>query len=156
MGTRRRVSGEIVFDPPLTHADIRNAPGGPLWPFLDSPQLHRRPVRLAIEETTEETDDGVVTRQSASRIVATWDVDGPHAGYYGNRDIDSHLRYLVDLLGPDRVYGGHLEVMADVADVADFEAYRLRVVSFPDRGDPEDGEVRVYRSNAEIVWGEYQ
>jgi hypothetical protein len=65
-----KVGGEIRIDPPLTWAEVKDSPFNPANPSWNDEALD---VKLHIEEETVETDDGPLTRRTASALIPAWE-----------------------------------------------------------------------------------
>jgi hypothetical protein len=82
MGYYTSFSGEISIEPPLTWAEIRNSE----WlPDIAINKNHS--VKLRIEETTVETDEGTMTRRSALAVVPL--SDSQYKGYNVIEDVQA-------------------------------------------------------------------
>lgn len=96
MGNETRISGQIEITPPITWGELRKAN----WP-TDNP--YAKAIRLVIEETEVDVDDGVMIRRAGTAIAPI------HEDYYKAYDIDDHINEVVDAFGKDRTFTGYLE-----------------------------------------------
>ena len=87
-----RVEGQINIEPALTWVEIK----------ASQFRADGYDVRLDIEETTVDTDEGTLTIQRAAALIPTY--DGPYRAY----DLVEHVQAAIDE-HPDRSFTGHLE-----------------------------------------------
>lgn len=128
MGYTSRYSGDIRIDPPLTWAEIRDSPHLP-----SGARCAHTCVRLILEETVQDTDEGVLTKRSAVGIEVC-------------SEAHNHYRVLDEVNAivsqHEANYSGYLEARGE-----DGDQWRISVV---DRGDI-DG-VHVERFEPVITW----
>lgn len=96
MGYLTKVSGQIEISPPITWGELRKSN----WPINDR---YARNVRLVIEETEVDTDDGTMIRRVATAI-APMILDEPYKAY----EIDDHINEIADTFGKGREFSGYL------------------------------------------------
>lgn len=82
MGYYTRFDGEIGIEPPLTWAEIRDSE----WLPVNAIDKNHS-VKLRVEETTVETDEGTMTRRSASAVVPL--SDSQYKGYNVIEDVQA-------------------------------------------------------------------
>lgn len=130
MSYHTRFTGEIIIDPQLTWAQIKDSP------FL--PENARvgggrgRDLMFNVVTAERDTDDGTLTVRVAVGLVSTW--EGEARGY----DIEAHLQEAVDAF-PGHQFLGRIDAEGErSADI-----WRLKVV---------DG--RATRFDPAIVWPE--
>lgn len=97
MGYYTTVTGEISIEPPLTWAEIKASPFAPSDTVRDDFD-----VRLRIEETAVDTDEGQLIRRAASALVASW--SDCFKAYY----LVEHIQKAIDAF-PGHTFTGRLE-----------------------------------------------
>lgn len=120
MGYCTTVSGEIKISPPLTNREIAGSP------FVGQ----GRDVRLVIEEVTTETDDGTLTRRTATALKAS--LEEPYTAYHLMEHITEAMT-----TWPGHEFSGHLECAGEEPG----DLWRVAV---------RDG--RVERVHPRIIW----
>lgn len=125
MGYYTRVSGEIQIDPPITWGELTGSP------FLEDSSEWRQ-VRLAVDIERIETDEGTLTKRSASRIVPSGEDS------YKCYEIEDHLRTLVKEFGNGRDFTGRLDGEGE----ENGDMWRMRV----------DGDLKVEMIKVEPAW----
>lgn len=130
MGYETSVSGQIEITPPINWGELRRAN----WPVDDR---YARNIRLVIEETEVETDEGTMIRRAATAI-APMQLDEPYKAY----EIDDHVNEVVAVFGKDRTFTGYLEGAGEETGdmwrlyVRDGAAERVRPqIVWPDEND---------------------
>lgn len=85
MGYITRFTGELTITPPLTWAEIRDSPFSP-----DRFEDNRLDVKVRVEESEADTDDGLVIRRPGVALVPAYDDE--MRGY----DIVEHVQRFID------------------------------------------------------------
>lgn len=114
MGYNARYTGQIEIDPPLPWPLIKDSqalPGDLGWP------AGRSDVKLVLDVSHSDTEDGVLTKKVAVAIEAA--SDDSFKGY----DMEQHIQKIVNL-APDRTYTGYIEAMGE-----DGAQWRIAVVN---------------------------
>lgn len=124
MGYNSRLTGQINIDPPLTFAELSEV----------APSINSRGLfHFDILEEEIETDEGILTKQSSSKIVVS--NDDELRAY----DAEQELRDLVTAVACfGRKFTGSILVRGD----ENGDIWRLRVVDFD----------KVIREDAKVVW----
>lgn len=128
MGYNARYTGRIEIDPPLPWSLIKDSqalPGGLGWP------VGRSDVKLVLEVSHIDTDDGVLTKKVAVAIEAA--SDDMFKGY----DMEKHTQKIINL-ATDRRYTGYIEAMGE-----DGARWRIAVI---------DGAAKTF--TPEVTWPE--
>ena len=116
MGYNTRFTGEIMIDPQLTWAQIKDSP------FLPENARTRggkgRDLMFNVVTAERDTDDGILTVHVAVGLVSTWEDEA--RGY----DIEAHLQEVVDTFRGHRFLG---RIDAEGEQPADI--WRLKVVN---------------------------
>lgn len=128
MGYTSRVTGDIRIDPPLPWSEIRNSPYLP-----GGTGFTRACVRFILDETTVDTDEGVLTKRSAIAIEAC---TSSHK-HYEMQDAVNEI-----VTQHEATFTGYFELTGE-----DGEQWRLAPV---DRGDING--VHIERFEPTITW----
>ncbi|MER6605879.1 DUF6205 family protein [Streptomyces sp. NPDC000927] len=130
MSTDSYISGEISIDPPLNWVEIQKLPEL----LVSGPRKTEPDVKLRINEVQVDTDEGELTKKTASAIVPAW--VGSYRAYY----VEEHLQQIVDLY-PGHTFTGYLEGRGE--DPGYLELWRVAVV---------EGKAITFKP--ELVWPE--
>lgn len=129
MGYTTHVQGEFRFEPPLSWAEIKDSP------FNDESRrtpLQAKEVRLIVDTEEVDTEHGILTRKTASRLVLAWEDE------YKEHNLVGHVNEAIDAF-PGHTVTGRMDCEGE--DNSDIWRIVIR-----DR--------RAVRVNAQIVWPE--
>lgn len=129
MGYYTHVRGEISIEPPLKWGEMAGSP------FLFAMADGEKDVRIRVEETEVETEDGVLTRKMGVAIVP-WSEDS-----YKARNVDGDLEELIALHGEGRQFPGQLEGEGE----RNGDMWKMRV----------SADHRVQQIKAQTVWPDW-
>lgn len=98
MGYNTHVTGAIRIEPPLTWGEFKSSP-------FDGRDLD---IKLRIDEETVETDDGHLTRKTASALIPSWEES------YKAYHLVEHVQRAIDSF-PGHGFAGRLECEGEEA-----------------------------------------
>jgi hypothetical protein len=134
MGYITRFHGELTIEPPLSWAEVRSSDFAP-----ERFDANRLDVKIRVEETEVDTDDGLIIRRPGVALVPAYEDD--MRGY----NIVEHVQRFIDAY-PDHALTGRLDCEGEQAgDLWRLEVHDGRAVAVRPRIVWPDGSEEVAR-----------
>jgi hypothetical protein len=134
MGYINRFDGELTIEPALTWAEVRDSAFSP-----DNFEASRLDVKIRVEQTEEDTDDGLVIRRSGVALIPAYEDE------MKGSNIVEHVQRFIDE-NPAHIIGGRLDCEGEEAgDLWRLEVHTGRAVKVTPRIIWPDGSEQIVR-----------